>query len=69
MDPKNPSVQPKATRAAVTEAKTYPIVKVEKIVRTMLRDEKRITRAPVPIAIAAAVYAEVSMLPFISYHQ
>jgi hypothetical protein len=53
----------------VTEAKTYPIVKVEKIVRTMLRDEKRITRAPVPIAIAAAVYAEVSMLPFISYHQ
>jgi len=50
----NPSLQPSPTSVAVTEVSTYPIVKAEKTVSVILREEKRMTAAPVPIAIAAA---------------
>ena len=65
----NPKVHPNETSTDVTDANTYPIVKDEKIVRTMLLEEKRMTAAAAQIAMAEAAYAVLSMDPFVSYHQ
>lgn len=54
IDSKKPKVHPSATKHAVTEARTYPIVKAEKIVRTTLLEENSITTAAVAMAMAAA---------------
>jgi hypothetical protein len=55
MDSRNPRVQPTATRVAVTDVKTYPIVRVEKMVKTIDLDENKMTAAAQPKAIAAAL--------------
>ena len=69
IDSRKPRVQPKLTNEAVTEARTNPIVAAEKMVNVKDLLDKRITIAPVPMAIAAPVKAASNKLRFVSYHQ
>lgn len=65
----NPSVQPIPTKMAVTDNKIKTNAITAKKVISNDRLARSMTTNAAPIAIAAEVYADFNICPFVSYHQ